>query len=77
MQKHTLPSLFPTKTTGEANGLCEGLITPMSNISHMCTLTSSYITGRMHLYLSLEDVLSFTFILCLTSEVFLSLNHVH
>ena len=44
-------------------------MTPTSNISWICTFTSSYIPGGMCLYHSLNRTESFTLMECLTIDV--------
>ena len=55
--------------TALAYGLFEGLIAPTSNISWMCTLTSSYIPGGMNLYHALNGIGLLTLMECLTIDV--------
>ena len=63
------PSFFQTNTTALAHGLCHLWIAPISNISWIWALTSSYMWGGMHLYLSLKGVCSVSLILCLIRAV--------
>ena len=55
--------------TALAHGLFEGQIAPTYNISWMCTFTSSYLPGGMHLYHSLNGKGSFTLMECLIIDV--------
>ena len=63
------PSFFQTNTTALAHRLCDLWIAPISNISWIWALTSSYIWGGMHLYCSLKGVCSVSLILCLIRAV--------
>ena len=63
------PSYFRTNTTALTHGLCDLQIAPISNISWIWALMSSYIWGGMHLYLSLKGVCSVNLILCLIRAV--------
>ena len=42
MQKRSLPSFFCTITTGDAQGLLKGRITPLSNICWTCSASSHH-----------------------------------
>ena len=69
IQNCNFPSFFQNNTTALAHGLLEVLIAPTSSISWMCTFTSSYIPGGMHLYHSLNGTGSYTLMECLTIDV--------
>ena len=62
-------SFFQTNTTALTHRLCDLWIAPISNISWIWALTSSYILGGMCLYLSLQGVCSVNLILCLIRAV--------
>ena len=61
---------FLTNTTALHQGLSDGLMCPMSNISWRCFLTASYWLGIILLYLFLKEVRSVTLILYFTLSVF-------
>ena len=63
------PSFFQTNTTALAHRLCDLWMAPMSNISWILALRSSYIWGGICLYLSLKGVCSINQILCLIRAV--------
>ena len=69
IQNHRLPSFLQTNSTGLAQGLVDCCITPMSNISCKCFLTSSYWWGGILQYLSLKSVSSSNLMSCWTKEV--------
>ena len=69
MQNLRPPSFFQTNTTALAHGLCDLWMAPISNISWIWALTSLYMWGGMHLYLSLKGVWSVSLILCLIRAV--------
>ena len=62
-------SFFWTNTTALAHGLCDLWMTPISNISWIWALTSSYIWGGIHQYHSLKGICSVSLILCLIRAV--------
>ena len=64
MQKHKPPSFFLTSTTSLHQALWLGLMAPDSNISLRWFLTSSTISGGIHLNCSLKGVSSVTFMVC-------------
>ena len=63
------PSFFGTNTTALTHRLCDLWIEPISNISWIWALTSSYIWGGMHLYHSLQGICSVSLIFCLIRAV--------
>lgn len=66
MQNQNFPSFFFTITMGELHGLCDGSITPCSNISSTSLLIMACMARLRGRYLCLIGVLSLSRMLCST-----------
>ena len=69
VQSLHVESFLRASTMLEFDELCDGLITPVFNITSVCFFTSSNISWGIHLTFSLIGVSSVNGILCVTKVV--------